>query len=180
MVKKSKKDPEKEKLKEKFSRIFKKGVSKPRDVFKLNKIYETIKNSKKPLRIREISETINIKINTVRDYIKKYLEAKLYVKKSRVYTPPYLMVEPYGSDPEFVYGKDNKNSRIEDEVGILLKNSFGLGNLFSQQLKFIKNNKIYNSRFFKVYNELVEELWSKSITKVSKMRIGSGANRYTI
>lgn len=180
MVKKSKKDSEIEALKEKFSRIFRKGVSKPRDVFKLNKIYETIKNSKKPLRIREISEIINIKINTVRDYIKKYLEARLYVKKSRAYTPPYLMVEPYGNDPEFVYGKENKNSRIGEETEILLKNSLALGNSFSQQLKFMRNNKIYNSKFFKVYNELIEELWTRGKTKVSKMRIGSGANRYTI
>ena len=65
-----------EKIKEKFSRIFKNKESQPRNLEFLDKIYEVIKNSKKPIRISEISTETKINKNSVRDYIKKYLEPK--------------------------------------------------------------------------------------------------------
>ncbi len=169
-----------EKIKEKFSRIFRKGESKPRDLIKLNSIYETIRSSKDPLRISEISDVTKIKINSVRDYIKKYLEKKNYVKKSRAYTPPYLMVEHFEEDPEFIYGKEKRDSRIDDEKEILKTISKNLTKKEEDEIKTLIQTKDYNSQFFKLWDEVVKKIWKQNVHSANKIRIGSGANRYKI
>jgi hypothetical protein len=166
-----------EKIKEKFPRIFKKGESSPRNPIELNLIYEEIKNSKKPLRIREISERTKFKINSVRGYIQKYLERESYVKKDKKYTPPYLMITPHNGDPEFIYGKDKRDNKIEDEKDILKKCS---NKINEKQIESIIKIEIYNSNFFKLWDVIVSELWKQKDYSVDKMRIGSGANRYIV
>jgi len=169
-----------DKIKEKFSRIFKKGESRPRDPIKLDKIYETIRGSRNPLRISEISEMTKIKINSVKDYIKKYLEKKKYVKKDRLYTPPYLMIEHYKESPEFIYGKKKRDSRIEDEKDNLKSGSGILNKKDKNKVSFLIQTTEYNQKFFKLWNEIIQKLWRLNIYSMNKMKIGSGANRYKI
>jgi Fic family protein len=102
-----------EKIKEKFERIFKRKGPKPRDPEILNKIYEEIKNSKKAIKISDISNNTGIKKNTISRYIKKYLEPQIYVRKNKVYTPPFLMVISHEAEKT---QKQNRNSFMDKRI----------------------------------------------------------------
>lgn len=170
-----------DKIKDKFSRIFKKKKFGPRNPKLLDKIYEIVKKSEKSLRIKEISEETGIKENTVRTYL-KYLEQDHYIKRIRKYSPPFLIVESYKSNPEFIYGKENRDKRSEEEKNKLLEETqkINLNKETEEQVKTLKGSKEYNAKLLKIHNQLAELLWKKRILDVSKINIGSAANRYKI
>lgn len=171
-----------DRLKEKFSRIFKKGGKGPRFLDKLDFIYETVKQSKTHLKIKEIADITKIKENTVRRYLSYYLEKHHYVQKTRKYTPPFLMVTPINGDPEFIYGKDNRIQRQNQEKKdlIIQLGKLNLSNDLANKLNTLKSSIDYTGLIFKIHNELVDYAWINNIKSVSKMNIGSGANRYKL
>jgi DNA-binding Lrp family transcriptional regulator len=176
----------KEDLKEKFKRIFRKT---PRARFeKVNLVFESIKNkqdkTKLPSTIAEISSDISLKRNSVRTYV-KHLEKSNYIKRYRKYTPPFLKVTDKKGDVDFIYGKENRDNRVEEEQKNIIKTFKSLnpniGNNLKQSLRFIKGNKNYNSKFLSNYNKLVEFLWKKNKSgSFVKLEIGSGANRFFV
>ena len=169
-----------EEIKKKFLRIFNKEHPTPRYPEKLDNIYDTIKNAKNPIRIKEIVKITSINENTIRTYI-KYLEKERYVKKTKTYTPPFLLIEHLKEDPEFIYGKDKRENRITEEKNTLLENlNNELNKTYNKEIDIIKKTKDYNSKFFKAHNKIVENLWKKNNKNVSKISIKSGANRYKI
>jgi hypothetical protein len=175
-----------EKIKEKFSRIFKKGEPSPKKPEILNIIYEEIKNSKEPIKISDIAKNTKIKDSTIRRYIRNYLQDKEYVKKSRVYTPPFLMVisneksKDADTKPEFIYGKEKRDKKIEAEKEVLNGGINLLNKNEQESLKVILKIKEYNSMFIKSWNEIVEKLWIQKEFSAKKLKIASGANRYKI
>lgn len=169
-----------DKIKEKFQRIFRHDKHSPRHLDKLNEIYEAIRVSKKPIRISEISALTKIKKESIRNYISKYLEKEHYVRKSRTFTPPYLLIESQKGDSEFIYGKDNRNKHIQDEKEKLIEGAKKLGKTHEKDIESLKNGKLYNSQFFKLYNLLADKLIEIGEKNIFKLRIGSGANRYQI
>lgn len=175
-----------DKIKEKFSRIFKKGESIPRNPKILKIIYDEIESSEEPIKISNISKNTKIKESTIRRYIKNYLQEKAYVEKSRVYTPPFLMVISYensrnkNTKPEFIYGKENKRERIELEKKLLKEKMILVEESEKDKLKTILKSKEYTSIFIKAWNEIIDSLWTKQEFSVNKLKIASGANRYRI
>ena len=169
-----------DKLKEKFPRIFKNRKLRIRRPEILDKIYDFIKESNKGTKLSEIANILKLKISTVRNYITKYLEKEHYVRKTKKYTPPYLMIEHHEENPDFIYGLEKRNDKIIEEKKKLEDNSNHLSEDERIKTDLVFKAKKYDSNFFKEYNYLVDELWKKRIYAVNKMRIGSGANRYIV
>lgn len=175
-----------DKIKEKFSRIFKKGESIPRDPKILKIIYDEIESSKEPIKISNISKNTKLKESTIRRYIKNYLQDKAYVEKDRVYTPPFLMIISFentkdkNTKPDFIYGKENKSERIEIEKRLIKEKMILVEENEKEKLKTILKSKEYNSVFIKLWNEIIDSLWAKQEFSVNKLKIASGANRYRI
>lgn len=177
---------EDDKLKEEFKRIHKK--SKRINLEKVSLVYNSIKDkqskTKQPSTILEISNDTKLKKATVRTYI-KHLEENKYIKKNRQYTPPFLKVTTKKGDVEFIYGKDNRDSRIKDEVRSLLNEFTNLSEKnqkeIEEEIKIAKNSKDYNSKFFISYNKSIDWFWKNNFGKdLVKLEIGSGANKYLI
>jgi len=175
-----------EDLKEKFKRIYK--VSKRINLDKVNLVYISIKekqrDTKEPSTISEIAVDTKLKKTTVWTYV-GHLKDNQYIHKNRTYTPPFLKVTSKKSDVYFIYGKANRESKIEDETKEVLKVIEDLSKEAQQnldeQIKLIKISNEYNSKFLNAYKKIVEQTWKEKIGEnLMLLEIGSGANRYLI
>jgi hypothetical protein len=175
-----------EDLKEKFKRIYKK--SNRINLKKVDIVYTSIKekqrDTKEPSTISEIAADTKLKKTTVWTYV-GHLKNADYIKKNRKYTPPFLKATTKKSEVEFIYGKDKRDSHVEDETKEALKTIRELSKEAQQnlaeQIKIIKTPTEYNSKFLSAYNKIVEQMWKEKIgNSLVKLEIGSGANRYLI
>lgn len=172
-------------LRNEFKRIYRN--SKKVNLKKVSIVYNSIKKKqselKKPSTITEVAADTGLKKTSVRTYI-IHLEESKYIKKNKKYTPPFLKITDKKTTSEFIYGKDNRDSRIKAEVKKVLQyiNKLNdLSNELKESIAFISSAKEYNSKFFNPYNNVVVYLWTQDVENDSvKLEIGSGANRYYI
>ncbi len=173
-----------DKLKEEFNRIYKK--SKKINLKRVSEVYNSIKEkqrtTKEPSTITEISSDTGLKKTTIRTYI-IHLENNKYIKKSRKYTPPFLKATDIKEEAEFIYGKDKRDIKTEEETKNVLEETNNITDTLKKEihenLSYIKKSKEYNSKFLDSYNKVIKYLWKNGIgKKLVKLEIGSGANRY--
>lgn len=177
---------ENKELAEKFQRIYKKY--KRIDLTRLNLVYESIKQKqetiKLPSTISEISKETKLKNGTVRTCI-KHLEFANYIKRKKIYTPPFLKVTNKKAEAEFIYGKTNRENRVQEEFDKVVSVMNSSSTIFPKEIFNFMNtmqNKVKrDSKFLFNYNQTVEYLWKNFETKdFFKLEMGSGANRYFI
>lgn len=140
------------------------------------------KEIKQKSTITGIALDTSLKRNAVARCV-KYLEKFGYIRKDRIYTPPFLKVSQRNGEVQFIYGKDNRESKISEEVRKLLAllKKENIDPKFENIYKIIKDSKEYNGKFLKSFNTLVK--LTRDTFKNYEcclLEIGSGANKYTI
>src|SRR3989344_8016427 len=146
------KEDKKIKLQEKFSSIYKK--SKRINLKKIDLIYDYISQNtnrlKKYSTITEIAEKLNLTRNSVRNYA-KILEKERYIKKNRQYTPPFLKCTDRKADSTFIYGKEKKENKINEEtkkvLGFIKSAKIQLPTDLAIAGELLKTNRLYDSKF---------------------------------
>ncbi len=173
-------------LREKFKRIY--DSSKRINLKKIEIIYEYVKtkksNTQRPPTISEIVKETGLKRSSVRNGLIQ-LEDCNYIRKTRKYTPPYLKVTKHNGEVEFVYGKDKRNARTIQEkeklLSLMKSSEINIASEIKSSFELINSTASIDSRFLGSYNKIIEHLWKEyGLEDLSRLEIGSGANRYTL
>ena len=171
------------KTENKFQRIYMKHPKIKLELY--NKVYEALKkyNNPKGTTITELAEYMDCKRSRVERRIKmlrKFGYIKVIGRKKGI---PYLCVSNRKGDKKWKYGKIPIGTTIEDNYSLLLKKlkyTRKLDKELKEQLLFYQNKK-KNGKFFKVYNNIIENIWLNNLnSKLNKLQMGSTALRYYI
>lgn len=170
------------KTKNKFRRLHEEHPRidlKPYD--KVFEILRKISNPKKGVTITELAEKANFKRTKV-ERIMRLLRGYKYVKTvqggNRI---PYLCIIDEKDKRDWKWGKGDIGSNIDKNYDFLLKNLDKTKNLEKELKTEIKSyqTKKKNGKFFKVYNKIIENIWSNiKNSNLNKMEMGSTAVRY--
>ena len=172
------------KIEDKFQKLYEEHTRidlEPYD--KVFEILRKISNPKKGITITELAEKANFKRTKVERIIrllKKYKYVKTVQGSNRI---PYLCIIDRKDERDWKWGKENIGSNIKKNYDSLLKELDKAKNLEKGLKTEIKSyqNKKKNGKFFKVYNLIVENIWSNMEgLELNKMEIGSTAVRYCI
>ena len=170
--------------KEKFERIKREH---PRiNLESYEKVYETLKNignPKKGATVTVLAEKTKFKRSKV-DRIIRVLKIYHYVKVAEGSNGiPCLCVIDKKDERDWKWGKEQIGSNIDQNYGSLLENLDKAKKSDSKLKTEIKlyQNKKKNGKFFKIYNTLVEDVWSNiKDSDLNKLEMGSTAVRYCI
>ncbi|MCD4760014.1 hypothetical protein K8R33_03940 [archaeon] len=172
------------KTKDKFQRLNK---DHPRiDLDPYNKVFEILRkisNTKKGVTITEIAEKTNfkrIKVDRIIRILKKYNYVKIVGRSNRI---PYLCIIDRKDERDWKWGKEGIGDNLDENYNYLLKNLDKAKNLDKELKTKIRlyQDKKKNGKFFKVYNALVENIWSNTKeSDLNKLEMGSTAMRYCV
>ncbi|MBI2663663.1 hypothetical protein HYX15_04000 [Candidatus Woesearchaeota archaeon] len=172
------------KLKDKFERIKKEHPRIKLEPY--NKVYETLKNignPKKGATITVLAEKTKFKRSKV-DRIIRILKVYRYVKIAEGSNGiPYLCIIDKKDERYWKWGKEQIGSNLDKNYESLLENldkAKKSDNKLKTEIKSYQNKK-KNGKFFKIYNTLVEDVWSNmKDSDLNKLEIGSTAVKYCI
>ena len=170
------------KLEDKFQRIKREHPRinlEPYD--KVFEILNKISNPKKGVTITELAEKANFKrtkVDRIIRVLKKYKYVKTVEGSNRI---PYLCVIDKKDERDWKWGKEDIGNNLDENYNSLLKNLDKAKNLekgLKTEIKSYQNRK-KNGKFFKVYNTIVENIWSNAKdSDLNKLEMGSTAVRY--
>jgi len=170
------------KLEDKFQRIKREHPRIKLEPYE--KVYETLKNignPKKGATITVLAEKTKFKRNKV-DRIIRVLKTYHYVKVAEGSNGiPYLCVIDKKEERDWKWGKEQIGSNLDKNYESLLENLDKAKKSDSKLKTEIKlyQNKKKNGKFFKIYNTLVEDVWSNmKDSDLNKLEMGSTAVRY--
>ena len=170
------------KIEDKFKRLYE---AHPRiDFGPYDTVFEVLKrisNPKKGVTITQLAEKVNFKRSKI-DRIIRTLKEYKYVRTvgggNRI---PYLCIIDEDGDRDWKWGKHDIGQSINDNYNSTIKNLDKAKNLKKELIVEIKSyqTKEKNGKFFKIYNLVVEIIWSNAKnSSVNKMKMGSTAVRY--
>lgn len=170
------------KLEDKFQRIHREH---PRiDLKPYDEIFEVLKkisSPKKGVTITELAEKANFKrtrVDRIIKLLKKYGHAKIVSGSNRI---PHLCIINKKDEREWKRGKEDIGNNLNKNYDSLLKSLDKTKDLekgLKTEIKSYQNRK-KNGKFFKVYNTIVDNIWSNvEDPDLNKMEIGSTAVRY--
>lgn len=168
--------------KDKFERI--QGEHPKINLEPYEKVYETLEKiggTKKGITITVLAEKTKFKRSKVERIIRilnKYNYVKIAEGSNRI---PYLCVIDKKDERDWKWGKEQIGSSIDKNYESLLENldkAKNVDNKLKTEIKSYQNKK-KNGKFFKIYNTIIENIWSNiKDSDLNKMEIGSTAVRY--
>ena len=170
------------KTEDKFQRLYKEHPRinlEPYD--KVFEVLRKISNPKKGVTITELAEKANFKrtkVDIIIKILKKYKYVKTVEGSNRI---PYLCIIDKQDERDWKWGKEDIGNNLDENYNSLLKNLDKAKNLekgLKTEIKSYQNRK-KNGKFFKVYNTIVESVWSnEKDSDLNKLEMGSTAVRY--
>lgn len=144
-------------------------------------VLNKIGSPKKGVTITELAEKANFKrtkVDRIIRILKKYGYVKTVEGSNRI---PYLCMIDKENDRDWKWGKDDIGDNLDKNYNSLLKNLDKTKDIEKGLKTEIKSyqNKKKNGKFFKVYNTIVDNIWSNvKDSDLNKLEIGSTAVRY--
>lgn len=149
-----------------------------------DKVFEVLKkisSSKKGVTVTALAEKVDFKrtkVDRIIRVLKKYKYVKAIEGSNRI---PYLCVIDKKEDRDWKWGKEDIGNHLDENYNSLLRNLDKAKNLEKGLKTEIKSyqNKKKNGKFFKVYNTIVDNIWSNvKDSDLNKLEMGSTAVRY--